>query len=141
MLYTELTRKALKISFEAHKRQVDKAGIPYVYHPYEVASCMDDEYSVCVALLHDVVEDTNITLENLKNEGFPSEVTDAINVLTLKEDVLYLDYINELKTNRIARKVKIADLKHNMNISRLGTITDKQKEKQNLYREALNILS
>ena len=67
MIYTPLTLKALKICFQAHKNQTDKAGSPYVFHPFHLAEQMEDEYSVCTALLHDVIEDTDITLEYLAN--------------------------------------------------------------------------
>ena len=76
MIYTELTKKALKLCFEAHKDQVDKTGIPYVFHPFHLAEQMKDEYTTVVALLHDVVEDTNITLADLEKE-YPKEVIDA----------------------------------------------------------------
>lgn len=82
MCFTDLTKKALIISFNAHKEQVDKSGMPYVYHPYRIAEQMEDEYSTCVALLHDVVEDTDITLDDLKNKGFPQEVIEAIALMT-----------------------------------------------------------
>ena len=113
MIYTELTRKALKISFEAHKDQTDRSGMPYVYHPYEVASHMDDEYSTCVALLHDVIEDTDITSDSLRNEGFPEEVVQALLCMTRDKSVPYMDYIRKIMTNTIAIKVKVADLTHN----------------------------
>lgn len=70
MIYTPLTKKALKISFKAHKDQMDKSGMPYIYHPFHLAEQMNDEYSTCVALLHDVVEDTDISLDDLASEGF-----------------------------------------------------------------------
>ena len=76
MIYTELTKKAMKISFNAHKNQVDKTGVPNVYHPMHLAEKMKEEYSCCVALLHDVVEDTDMTFEDLEKEGFPKEVID-----------------------------------------------------------------
>ena len=91
MLYTELTKKALKISFEAHKNQLDKSGMPYVFHPFHLAEQMDDEYSTCVALLHDVVEDTGITLEDLKAQGFPEEVTDAVALMTHDDGTPYFE--------------------------------------------------
>ncbi len=80
MMYTALTKKALKISFNAHKDQVDKTGIPYVYHSFIVAEGVEDkgEYAVCAALLHDVVEDTDTTLDDLRAEGFPDEIVEAI---------------------------------------------------------------
>ena len=140
MLYTELTKKALLISFNAHKDQVDKSGMPYVYHPFHLAEQMDDEYSTCVALLHDVVEDTAVTVEYLAKQGFPPEVTDAIKLMTHDETVPYLDYVAKLKINPIARKVKIADLKHNSDLSRLDHINDKALKRAEKYRAAIELL-
>lgn len=113
-IYTPLTKKALKISFEAHKDAVDKGGLPYVYHPFYLATRMDDEYSTIVALLHDVVEDTPITFETL-SEQFPRECIDALKLLTHNKEEFpnYLDYVRNIKSNPIARKVKLEDLKHN----------------------------
>ena len=140
MIYTPLTKKALKISFKVHKDQVDKAGLPYIFHPFYLANKMDDEYSICVALLHDVIEDGNYTVEELIKEGFPSEVVEAVKLLThLKEDS-YFDYINKMKLNSLARKVKIEDLKHNLDLSRLNEITNKDLERIEKYKKAIFIL-
>lgn len=141
MIYTELTKKALRISFEAHKDQVDKGGMPYVYHPYHVAMQMDDEAAVCAALLHDVVEDSSITIGDLKIYGFPKEVTDAVALLTHGDDTPYFDYIRRIKEDPIARRVKIADLKHNSNISRMSYFDHSVIERINKYNKALDILT
>lgn len=140
MIYSDLTRKALKISFNAHKNQVDKSGMPYVFHPFHLAEQMDDEYSVCVALLHDVVEDTDITIEELIIEGFPKEVINAIELMTHSDSVPYLDYVKIIKNNPIARKVKLADLMHNSDLSRLDKIDDKVLERVAKYKKAIGIL-
>ena len=140
MIYTILTKKALKISFEAHRNQTDQAGIPYVYHPYEVASRMDDEYSTCVALLHDVIEDAGVAPDYLRSEGFPEEVVGAILCMTHRKDVPYMDYIRIIKTNPIATKVKLADLAHNSDLSRIGTPTQKDHKRVEKYRIARKIL-
>ena len=113
MIYTPLTKKALKISFNAHKDQVDKSGMPYVYHPFHLAEQMNDEYSTCVALLHDVVEDTDISLDDLTSEGFPAEVIDALTLMTHDDKVPYMDYVRKIKTHPIATKVKVQELEHN----------------------------
>lgn len=139
MIYTELTKKALKISFNAHKDQLDKSGMPYVYHPFHLAEQMDDEYSTCVALLHDVVEDTDMTLDDL-SKIFPKEVTDAIALMTHNDSVPYLDYVKEIKTNPIASKVKLADLKHNSDLTRLDKVDDKAIERVEKYKKAIEIL-
>ena len=140
MIYTDLTKKALKISFNAHKNQVDKSGMPYVFHPFHLAEQMDDEYSVCVALLHDVVEDTDITVEELITKGFPKEVINAIELMMHSDSVPYLDYVKAIKNNPIARKVKLADLEHNSNLSRLDKIDDKALERVAKYKKAIEIL-
>ena len=90
MIYTHLTCEAMKIAYEAHHGQVDKGGIPYIFHPYHLAEQMPDEFTTCVALLHDVVEDTDVTLEELKRT-FPDEVIEAVAVMTHGKDEAYLD--------------------------------------------------
>ena len=140
MIYTELTKKALKISFNAHKDQLDKSGIPYVYHPFHLAEQMNDELSTCVALLHDVVEDTDITLDDLKSKGFPDEVIEALVLMTHNDGVPYLDYVRAMKDNPIARKVKLADLAHNIDLTRLDKVDDKAIERINKYKQAVLIL-
>ena len=140
MIYTALTKKALKISFDAHKNQVDKSGMPYVYHPFHLAEQMDDELTTCVALLHDVVEDTDITLDELKNNGFPDEVVEALSLMTHRDNVPYLDYVRAMKDNLIARKVKLADLAHNIDLTRLDNVDDKAIERVNKYKQAILIL-
>lgn len=139
MIYTDLTKKALKISFNAHKDQLDKSGMPYVYHPFHLAEQMDDEYSTCVALLHDVVEDTDTTLDDLA-KIFPKEVTDAIALMTHDDNVPYLDYVRTIKSNPIASKVKLADLKHNSDLTRLDKVDDKAIERVEKYKKAIRIL-
>lgn len=140
MIYTPLTKKALVISFNAHKNQVDKSGMPYVYHPFHLAEQMKDEFTTCVALLHDVVEDTDITLEDLKDQGFPREVTDAIALMTHNDAVPYLDYVEKIKDNPIARAVKLADLNHNSDLTRLDVVDGKALERVEKYKKAIGIL-
>lgn len=140
MIYTALTKKALRISFNAHKNQIDKSGMPYVYHPYHLAEQMDDEYSTCVALLHDVVEDTDNTFDDLKSEGFPQEIIDALVLMTHDNDIPYMDYIKRMKTNPLAKKVKLADLEHNSDLTRLDNVDDAAFERANKYRQAIFLL-
>lgn len=141
MIYTPLTKKALRICFEAHKNQVDKSGMPYVYHPFHLAEQMEDEYSVCVALLHDVVEDTDYTLTDLIEAGFPTPVTDAIALMTHDDAVPYIDYVKKLRDDPIARAVKLADLRHNSDLSRLDVIDDRALERAEKYKEAIMLLA
>lgn len=140
MIYTTLTKKALKICFNAHKNQVDKTGVPYVFHPFHLAEQMDTEDSVCVALLHDVVEDTDITFDDLTKEGFKANVIDAIKLLTHNDDTPYMEYVARIKTNALAKKVKLADLKHNSDLTRLDLSVDKIPPKYEIYLEAIKSL-
>ena len=140
MIYTDLTKKALKLCFEAHKEQVDKTGMPYVFHPFHLAEQMDDELSTICALLHDVVEDTDMTFEKLLNMGFPIEVIDVLKLLTHEDSVPYMDYVIKISTNPIAKKVKIADLKHNSDTTRLSIIDEKAKKRCEKYKQALDLL-
>lgn len=140
MIYTKLTKKALRISFDAHKNQLDKGGLPYVFHPYEVASQQQSEYAVCVALLHDVVEDTDTTLSQLA-EQFPQQVIDALQLLTHRDGVDYLDYVRAIKSNPLATAVKVADLHNNSDLTRLDEITDNDLQRKEKYHQALEILT
>ena len=112
MIYTDLTIRAMNLAYAAHHAQFDKGGVPYIFHPIHLAEQMDDEISTCVALLHDTVEDTAVTLEQLAKE-FPKEVVEAVRLLTHAEDVEYFDYVRAIKENPVAVKVKLADLDHN----------------------------
>lgn len=141
MLYTKMTKMAMKIAFSAHKDQVDKSGMPYIYHPIHLAEQMDDEISTCVALLHDVVEDTSITLQDLSEYGFKDEIIDVLNLLTHNDDVPYMDYIRNIKNNVIATKVKLADLRHNSDLTRLDVLDDKARTRVRKYTEAIELLN
>ena len=139
MIYSELVNKACNIMFEAHKNDIDKGGYPYVFHPFYLATQMDDEYSTCVALLHDVIEDHGdlYSFDSLTEAGFSVYVIDALKCLTHDSSIPYMDYIKHLANNQIAKKVKIADLKHNLDSSRTN---GKKAPKYKLYLEALNYL-
>ena len=131
---------ALKIATEAHKGQKDKGGRDYINHPLTVASLCDTEEEKIVALLHDVVEDTDVTLQNLKDYGFSSEILDAVNCITKKPGVSYDDYLLKVKNNELARKVKIADMTHNSDISRIPNPTDKDYARVEKYKEKIQYL-
>ena len=142
MVYTLLTNKAMDISYHAHHGQLDYNGIPYIFHPIHLAEQMDDEISCCVALLHDVVEDTAVTLADLELE-FPPAVTQAVDLLTHREGVDYFDYIRSLRTNPIAVKVKLADIAHNADQTRCigsGLASDDLSRWRDKYRKAQEIL-
>lgn len=128
MIYTELTNKAIKIAFEAHSAQKDVGTVPYIFHPYHLAEQMNNETRCCIALLHDVVEDTDVTMEELEEE-FPSDIIEALKLLTHEVNVDYYQYIKKICTNMDAAFVKMADLIHNVTEDRLlGTnISDEEK--------------
>lgn len=119
MYYSEKVKQAMIDSFNAHKNDIDKSGYPYFHHPLTLALQFDDETSVIVALLHDVVEDhgDKYPLSYIRKE-FGDEVADAIDLLTHKKGVPYMDYVKAIKENPIARKVKLADLRHNTDLRR-----------------------
>lgn len=140
MVYTKMTKAALKLCFEAHKEQVDKSGIPYVFHPFHVAEQVETEEEVCVALLHDVMEDSDIAVDDIRAAGMSESVVEALLLLTHDPDVEYMDYISALSGNAIARKVKLADLRHNSDLSRLDTVTDRDLERAGKYAQAIGML-
>lgn len=140
MIYTPATKKALRLCFEAHKDQNDKGGIPYVFHPFHLAEQMKDEDTTIVALLHDVIEDTDYTFDDLKTFGFDDVIIDALKLMTHDESVPYMEYVMAIKTNPIARAVKLADLQHNSDLSRLDVIDEKARKRKDKYMEAIKLL-
>ena len=140
MIYTDQTKKALALCFAAHKDQVDKSGMPYVFHPFHLAEQMQTEETVTAALLHDVVEDTEYTLEDLRRMGFAESVLEALALLTHDDQVPYMDYVRTLRSNPIARAVKLADLKHNSDLSRLDKVDEKALRRVEKYHQAMELL-
>ena len=132
---------ALSIATEAHRGQFDKAGIDYIEHPIFVASQVDSEEEKAVALLHDVIEDSSVTAEELLNAGLPETVVTAVQILSKKKGQDYQTYLKTVKSNPLARAVKLADLKHNSDLSRLETITDKDLEGLEKYKKTIDYLS
>ena len=142
MIYTAQTQKALRLCFEAHRDRTDKGGMPYVFHPFHLAEQMTDEKTTVAALLHDVVEDTDYTLADLEAMGFDGEVLAALRLLTHAEGEPYMDYVARLKANPIARAVKLADLAHNRDLSRLAPeqIDEWALQRQETYQQAIALL-
>lgn len=134
MIYTPLTNKALRLAYAAHHGQTDNSGQPYIFHPYHLAEQMTDEISTCAALLHDVVEDTAVTIEELEQE-FPKEVTEILRLLTHKKGTDYFEYVRTIKENPIAVKVKLADLAHNSDETRFAGCEAPPMEKIAKWRE------
>ena len=141
MIYTPATKKAMKLCFEAHKHQKDKSGLPYVFHPFHVAEQMPDEKTTIVALLHDVIEDTSYTLQDLRDMGFDQDVLDALALMTHDKNVPYMDYVAKIKGNGIARTVKLADLRHNSDLTRMDEINETALKRVEKYKAALQMLS
>lgn len=140
MIYTENTKKALKLCFEAHKEQKDKSGMPYVFHPFHLAEQMKDEKTTVVALLHDVVEDTDYTLDDLRKMGFEEIVVEALALLTHDDDTPYMDYVRNIKGNAIATAVKLADLRHNSDLTRVEVVDQKVLARREKYLKAIALL-
>ena len=140
MIYTNMTKKALKLCFDVHKEQVDKSGLPYVFHPFHLAEQMETEDTTIVALLHDVVEDSDLTLDDLRQMGFGVAVIAALALLTHDPAVEYMDYVRAIKDNPIARAVKLADLRHNSDLTRLDTLDEKALARREKYLQAMTLL-
>jgi (p)ppGpp synthase/HD superfamily hydrolase len=141
-LYTPQINKALRIAYNAHHGQFDKSGAPYIFHPAHLAERMDTEEEIIAALLHDVVEDTPVTFADLAAEGFSSAVLDALELLTHDPATPYLDYVRQIKTNALAKKVKLADLAHNSDASRFDEPDAYMvKRWETKYSAALKILN
>ena len=135
-----MTKLALKLCFEAHKTQTDKSGMPYVFHPFHLAEQMRDEDTTVVALLHDVIEDTDYTLDDLRELGFEDRMISAIALMTHDDAVPYMEYVAEIKKNPIARAVKLADLRHNSDMTRLDTVSPWDEKRAKKYAEAIRLL-
>lgn len=140
MIYTEAVKKAINIMYKKHENQIDKGGIPYVFHPWHIAEQMPDEEKTIVALLHDVIEDTDTTLEELKSSGFSDEIVKALELLAHNNNEDYFTYIKKLSSNEIARCVKLEDLKHNLDLTRLKKIAEKDLKRQQKYQECIKFL-
>lgn len=128
------------IAERAHAGQVDKAGRPYIEHPAHVAAQVEGDDAKAVAWLHDVVEDTPVTLDDLQSAGIHENVVEAVALMTHDKSVPYFDYVRSLAANPLARQVKLADLTHNSDLSRLPTVTDADRRRVEKYRRAIEIL-
>lgn len=135
---SDLINEALKIAQKAHKGQKDKGGNDYLLHPVTVALHCDTEKERVVALLHDVIEDSDMSLEDLSI--FDKDIIEAVIAITRREDQSREDYIKQVCSNEIARKVKIADLANNMDLSRIENITQKDLDRIERYKKELEYL-
>lgn len=125
--------KAIQIATHAHKGQVDKGGHDYINHPLRVSQSMETEEQKIVAVLHDTVEDTDITLEYLKEEGFSDKIVEGVRCMTRNEGESWSKYIEKVKGNKIALRVKIGDLRDNLNLTRVHTLNDLNINSLNMY--------
>ena len=134
--------RAIQIAVEAHAGAKDRGGRAYILHPISVMMrCETDEEKI-VAILHDVIEDTDWTFEALREEGFTETIIEALKTVTKhSEDEDYDEFIQRSLKNEIGRKVKIADLRENLDVTRIGELTDKDIERINKYKRALKVLT
>ena len=133
---------AIKLAVAAHERQVDKGGQSYILHPLRLMLAVNSEPARIVALLHDVLEDNpTFTLEKLRLAGYPQDVLDALDCLTKRRGEQYSDFIDRIKPNALAREVKLADLRDNMDVTRLPKVTSDDLERLQRYRDAWSTLT
>ena len=135
------SEKAYEIAKRAHLGQVDKAGEDYIKHPQKVASFVKSDEEKAVAYLHDVIEDTELTLEDLHEYEFSKEVIEAVDIITKKKGEDYQSYLNSVKKNKLARAVKLADLRHNSDLTRLIKVTEKDIKRKEKYQKAIDFLN
>ena len=133
--------RAIELAKQHHEGQTDKAGKPYIDHPLRVMNQVESEEEKIVAVLHDIVEDTNISLDDLRNEGFSEKVVSAVECLTKQDGENYDSYIERISFNPLAVKIKLADLEDNSDLTRLPEVTDKDLERLEKYDKALEKLT
>ena len=131
---------ALQIAQKAHAGQVDKAGKDYILHPMTVASYMDTDIEKTIAYLHDVLEDTDVTVDALR-KIFPNEIVDTLIILTHRKDESYFEYIQRVSKSKLAKKVKVADLLHNLDITRIKEPTERDFKRLEKYKKAVLYLA
>lgn len=131
---------AIALACEAHRGQKDKAGQPYILHPLRLMLQFDSTPEQIVAVLHDVVEDSSVTLEHLRELGFQPEIIDAIDILSRREDESYDEFVERILASPIAIRVKIRDIEDNLNVSRLERLTEEDLRRIVKYHRALTRL-
>lgn len=138
--YNEQLQFALELAIEKHKNQKDKSGKPYILHPLHVMETVKSDDAKIVAVLHDIIEDTDVTEEDLLNAGLSKHIVDAIVILTRSRDEDYMDYVKNLSSNPLAKEVKLADLQHNMDLRRLSTLKERDLDRNRKYQIAYHYL-
>jgi len=132
--------QAITIATKAHAGQVDKAGQPYILHPLRLMFRFHTEDEMIVAVMHDVIEDSDFTLYELKDFGFSDDIVAAIECLTKRSNESYEDFVSRVIQNDLARKIKIEDIKDNLDLTRLDKLTDKDLVRVEKYHQALKVL-
>lgn len=133
-------QRAYALAKKAHLGQKDKGGNDYIEHPKAVASMMDTDIEKAVAYLHDVVEDTKISFDDLKEYGFPNQIIEALKALTKQKNESYDVYIDRVIRDSIAKKVKLADMKHNSDITRIKNPSQKDYDRCQKYLDKIQYL-
>lgn len=127
---------AIRLALEKHHGQVDKGGQPYILHPLRVMGGLLTESEQIVGVLHDVVEDSDVTLDDLRRMGYSAEIVAAIDCLSRRSDETYAEFIERIKPNPLAVRVKLQDLRDNMDVRRAGTLNEKALERFQRYQNA-----
>lgn len=131
----------MTLAYNAHRGQTDKSGVPYILHPARVAADFSDEAEACAAWLHDVVEDTAYTIDDIRLAGFGEAICNAVKTLTHDKQIPYADYVKRIAKDPIARAVKLADLQDNMDTSRLPVLDEEAERRLAKYRAAYAYLT
>ena len=132
---------AMEIAVQAHKGQTQKNGQPYILHPLRLMLKLQTEQEMITAVLHDVLEDSEFTFDDLKRQGCPEAILQALDCLTRRKEERYSDYILRVKNNELARKVKLVDLQDNMDVLRLTKLTKKDLDRLQHYHISWNVLN
>lgn len=138
----QMLNAAITIAATRHDGQYDKQGLPYIMHVLKVQYLLksEDEELNCIAVLHDILEDTKTTVEELFSIGMSKRVVDAVCLLTKKKDIEYKDYLERITCNKDAIRVKMSDIRHNMDLRRLKGVTEKDLRRMEKYIHAYNFL-
>lgn len=138
--YNEQFQIALDLAIKKHRNQVDKAGNPYILHPIHVMENVKNKDAKIVAILHDIIEDTDVTEDYLLKIGLSKHIVDAVVLLTHDDNTDYQDYVKNLSSNPLAKEVKLADLEHNMDLRRLPILKEKDLDRNRKYQIAYHYL-
>lgn len=138
---SSMLEKAIHLAGAAHAGQVDKAGKPYILHPLRLMLRFSSEEEMIVAALHDVVEDGGVTFEQLRTHGFAQAIVAAVDCLTRRDGESYEDFIARIKANNLARKVKIEDIRDNLDLTRLAAVSENDLLRAAKYHKALGVLT